>query len=51
MSFGAFMYSMSRTKLMEYKKLKIFLGLYIKFHLDVVLTLEKHFGTEVAIGS
>lgn len=45
------MYSMSRNKLIEYSKLKICLGLYIKFHLDVLLTLEKHFVTEIAIGS
>lgn len=45
------MYNISRSKLMEYIKLKICLGLYIKFHLDVLLTLEKYFGTEIAIDS
>lgn len=39
------------NKLLEFSKLKMCSGLYIKFHPDVVLALEKHFGMEVGIGS
>jgi len=35
---------------MEFSKLKMCSGLYVKSHPDVLLTLEKHFKTEVAIG-
>lgn len=51
MSFGTFIYSISRNKLMEFSKLKMCPGMYIKFHPNVLLALEKHFRMEVAIGS
>lgn len=51
MSFGTFIYSISRNKLMEFSKLKMCSGMYLKFHPNVLLALEKHFRMEVAIGS
>lgn len=50
MSVGIFAHNISRNKVMEFIKLKMCPGLYIKFYPDVFLALEKHFRMEVALG-
>lgn len=51
MLFSTFTYGISRNYLMNFNKLKMCSGLYIKFHPDVLLTLEKHIRTKVVIAS
>lgn len=46
---GTFMHSISRNQLTEFSKLKMCPGLNNNFHLDVLLTVAKHFRMEVAL--